>query len=95
MGFSFTSQGCLTAAESILKSADKIAELLESFEQAKQSIMSNYSSEAASAIETAFTKIQNNGPEFHDAVEQCSKYLSEVVAPNYAALEKKATELGG
>ena len=68
MGFSFTSQGCLTAAESILKSADKIAELLESFEQAKQSIMSNYSSEAANAIEAAFTKIQNNGPEFHDAV---------------------------
>lgn len=93
MAFNFSSESCLSAAEDILSAADAIGELLELFNQAKESILANYTSEAASAIQTAFETLQKNGPAFHEAVELCSKYLSDTVAPSYASVEKAASDV--
>lgn len=86
----FTSESCLTCANTILTSANKINEYLLAFSLVKDSIAENYQSESATEILDLFKKIFEVGPKFHDAVEACSKYLSETVAPTYAEIEARA-----
>ncbi|MBR4262897.1 MAG: hypothetical protein IKQ35_06005 [Bacilli bacterium] len=86
----FTSESCLTCASDLLSAATKINEYLLAFSLAKDSIAENYQSESATEILELFKKIFEVGPKFHDAVEACSKYLSETVAPTYAEIERRA-----
>ena len=86
----FTSETCLTCASDMLSAATKINEYLLAFNLVKDSISANYQSESSEEILELFNKLFELGPKFHDAVENCSKYLSETVAPTYAEIEKRA-----
>lgn len=89
------SENIYAAAESLQKSANHIDKLLNDFENLKRQVGMNYESESATKVLNSFEKVKQNGPEFRKAVEECSKYLSDTVAPNYEAVEKSTADSVG
>lgn len=89
------SENIYAAAESLKDSANHIESLLNKFEELKRKVGLNYQSDSATKVLKSFEKVKKNGPEFKKAVEECSKYLSETVAPNYEAVEKSTADSVG
>ncbi len=90
MAFTFTSAGARKGAEELLESAKKIEEMLTQFEELIGRVNSNYQSEASREIVDSFNRVKDKGPDFQRAVEACSKYLSDTVAPAYEKVESTA-----
>ena len=61
-------------------------EIIASVNKAKEA----YQSETAEQLYAAFEKIKAQFPDFLDCVNNCSRYLSETVAPAYQRLENEA-----
>lgn len=90
MAFTFTSTDCKTAASSLNDSVTHVGEMITKLEDLIYSVAKNYESEASRDIVASFNKVKEHGPEFQQAVAQCSKYLVETVAPAYEKLESTA-----
>lgn len=90
MAFKFTSADCSTAANELNTSASNIGQLIEQFGELIGSVQGNYQSDASAQIVEAFNKVKSVGPAFQDAINQCSKYLTDTVAPAYEKLESSA-----
>lgn len=90
MAFKFTSADCNTAATELNTSAANIGQLIEQFGELIGSVQGNYQSDASAQIVAAFNKVKSVGPEFQEAITQCSKYLTDTVAPAYEKLETTA-----
>lgn len=90
MAFKFTSAECATAAEELNTSSERIGELIEEFNTLIDSVRNNYRSDASEKIVEAFNKIKQSGPAFQQSVADCSRYLTDTVAPAYEKLEKTA-----
>ena len=90
MAFKFTSADCNTAAGELNTSASNIGQLIEQFGELIGSVQSNYQSDASAQIVAAFNKVKSVGPAFQDSINQCSKYLTDTVAPAYEKLESSA-----
>ncbi len=90
MAFKFTSAECATAASELNTSAANIGTLIETFGELIGSVQSNYQSDASAQIVEAFNKVKSVGPAFQDSINQCSKYLTDTVAPAYEKLESSA-----
>ena len=89
MAMTFSSQGCKSAADDLNKSANKLSDILNSRLTGKfNQIRQVYQSEAAEDVYAAFNKMKQEFPNFIKSVDECSKYLSETVAPTYEKLEK-------
>lgn len=92
-GILVDSNSIYNAAESLKKSANKIDGLLGDFEDLIQQVSNNYASETSTKVQNSFNKVKENGPEFKKAIDECSKYLSETVAPSYEKVENDAAEV--
>ena len=90
MAFKFTASECSSAAESLKSSATKIGDKLAEFDTIIQAIFENYRSEGADQILETLNRVKARGPEFQTAIEECSKYLTDTVAPAYEKLEQNA-----
>ena len=88
MGLSFSKEGCATAAASLRSSAAQIEQLFNTFEELIAAVNSNYQSGSATEIVDSFNKAKDIVPDFKEAVENCAKYLTDVVAPAYEKIEK-------
>ena len=87
----FSSQGCTDAANDLNKAANTLDTILN---QELVSIINKvkpmYNSETAEQLYAAFDKMKAKFPEFIQSVTECSKYLSDTVAPEYERLESAA-----
>lgn len=90
MAFKFTSSDCNRAAADLNNSSNKIGSLIDTFGTLISSVQGNYQSDASAEIVAAFNKVKQAGPAFQEAVMQCSKYLTDTVAPAYEKLESSA-----
>jgi len=90
MAFKFTTADCNTAASELNTSANNIGQLLDRFGELIASVQGNYQSDASAQIAEAFNKVKQAGPAFQDAITNCSKYLTDTVAPAYEKLESSA-----
>lgn len=90
MAFKFTSADCSTAANELNSSATNIGQYIERLGELIASVQGNYQSDASEQIASAFNKVKSVGPAFQDAISQCSKYLTDTVAPAYEKLESSA-----
>lgn len=89
----FNSQSCITAAEELIVSKNKLDTILNTeLNDLMQTARVNYKSDSAEQIYAAYGKIATKFPEFIQAVNECSKYLRETVAPAYENLERKVSE---
>ena len=91
MALMYNSQGMLQAATDLKTSASNLdrilnQEIIASVNKAKEA----YQSETAEQLYAAFEKIKAQFPDFLDCVNNCSRYLSETVAPAYQRLENEA-----
>lgn len=90
MAFKFTSQDCNAAANDLNTSASNIGSAIDVLGELINSVSNNYESDASAQIVEAFNAVKKNGPAFQEAVSQCSKYLTDTVAPAYEKLEATA-----
>ena len=90
MAFKFTTADCTTAANELNTSASNIGQLIDQFSELIGSVQGNYQSDASAQIVAAFNKVKEAGPAFQEAIRQCSKYLTDTVAPAYEKLESSA-----
>ena len=90
MAFKFTTADCTTAANELNTSASNIGQLIDQFSELIGSVQGNYQSDASAQIVEAFNKVIEAGPAFQDSIRQCSKYLTDTVAPAYEKLESSA-----
>lgn len=90
MALTFSSKGCITAADELNTAKNRLDALLN---QDLNGIMAKvkvaYQSEGASDVYAAFDKVKAKFPQFIDSVNECSRYLRETVAKAYEDLEAK------
>ena len=91
MALKYNSVGMLQAAEDLKTAASNLdtilnQDLVASVGKAKNA----YQSETAEELYLTFDKIKEKFPSFLEAVNNCSRYLSETVAPAYQKLENEA-----
>ncbi len=92
-GILVNSESIYKAAESLKASADKINSFLDDFEELIQQVRNNYASDTSEKVQASFNRVKEHGPEFKAAVDECSKYLSETVAPSYEKVENNAANV--
>lgn len=90
MAFTFTSEGARRAATNLDDSANKIEELLDRLDNLTRRVKDNYDSETSQEILDSLEKLKNKGPDFKNAVSNCSHYLRDTVAPSYEKVETEA-----
>ena len=90
MAFKFTSSDCNSAANEMMNSSQNIGSMFDDLGRVINSVAGNYQSDASNQITEAFNKAKGKLPAFQDAVRDCSKYLTETVAPAYEKLEATA-----
>ena len=92
MAMTFSSQGCRKAANDLSKSARTLDTILNTD---LTSIISNtkniYQSETASELYAFYDKMKARFPEFIRAINECSNYLTNTVAPAYEKVEATAS----
>ena len=93
MAITFSSQGCKDAATNLNTSSQNLDSILNGdIVATMEKIKDIYDSKTASDLYNSFDTIKKKFPAFVQVVTNCSKYLSETVAPAYEAIEKKAAE---
>ncbi len=93
MAVVWNSSGCRNVSNNLTASANKLSELIESeLESSIRAGQDAYQSKSADEIFRTLKELQKKGPDFVDAVNRCSKYLTNKVAPAYAEAERKAAE---
>ncbi len=91
MAMTFSSQGCKQAANDLLQNAKELDRILNTdLDSEINKVRNAYESETATEIYNAYAKMKNSFPDFIDSVTNCSKYLSETVAPAYEKIESTA-----
>ena len=91
MAMTFSSEGCRTAATDLKIAKDKLDTILNTnLTKTIGDVKKNYSSDTADALYSAFDKMKAKFPDFVKAIEDCSKYLSDTVAPAYEKIESTA-----
>ena len=91
MAMTFSSQGCRDAATDLKNSGEKIDKILNTnLNQTIENVKAVYSSETATELYATYAKIREEYPEFIKAINSCSTYLSDTVAPAYEKIEATA-----
>ena len=91
MAMTFSSQGCRDAEKKIKNSGEKIDKILNTnLNQTIENVKAVYSSETATELYATYAKIREKFPEFIKAINSCSTYLSDTVAPAYEKIEATA-----
>lgn len=89
----FSSEGCDMAAKDLNTSATALDRIINSeLENVMSTLKRTYDSPAADEMYTVHTNMKNAFVDFKAAVEDCSKYLTDVVKPSYEGIEKAAQE---
>lgn len=92
MTMTFSSQGCKVAAADLTKAANTIDNLLNGdLTGIINKVKTVYDSETARELYAAFDKMKAKFPDFIKSVNDCSKYLSNTVAPAYEKVESTAS----
>lgn len=90
MALTFSSKGCITAADDLTAAKNRLNALLnQDLNDIMKNVKNAYESEGARDVYAAFDKVKEKFPLFLDSVNDCSRYLREVVAPAYENLEAK------
>lgn len=90
MALTFSSKGCITAADELTAAKNKLDALLnQDLNDIMKNVKNAYQSEGANDVYYAFDKVKEKFPQFIQSVDECSKYLRKVVAPAYEKLEAK------
>ena len=90
MALMYNSNGMLQASQNLKTSATKLESIFKELEAAVDKAEQVYQSETATQLYTTFDKIKAQFPDFLDCVNNCSRYLSDTVAPAYQRLENEA-----
>lgn len=91
MAMTFSSQGCRDAATDLKNSGEKIDKILNTnLNQTIENVKAIYTSETATELYTLYAKMREKFPEFIRAINSCSTYLSDTVAPAYEKIEATA-----
>lgn len=93
MAMTFNEEGCRTAAANLNTSAHHLdtilnSELTDVIGRAKNI----YQSATANELYDLYDKMKAKFPDFINAVDRCSKYLTETVAVSYSRVEKTAAD---
>ena len=79
------------ALPSLKNSGEKIDKILNTnLNQTIENVKAVYSSETATELYATYAKIREKFPEFIKAINSCSTYLSDTVAPAYEKIEATA-----
>lgn len=90
MALTFSSKGCITAADELTAAKNKLDALLnQDLNDIMKNVKNAYQSEGANDVYYAFDKVKEKFPQFIQSVDECSKYLRETVAKAYEDLEAK------
>lgn len=88
MAVTFSSAGCIEAANELKNIASKIDTILNNdLTGAIGRVKGAYQSASAEELYAAFEKVKAKFPEFVEAVNACANYLNDRVAPAYVKLE--------
>ena len=90
MALKYNSQGMQEAATSLTNSAKKLQDIFKALEDDVKKAKQYYESDTATELYATFDKIKAQFPDFVDCVNNCSRYLSDTVAPAYQRLENEA-----
>ena len=91
MAFTFSSQGARDAAASLDKSSRTLDQILNTdLNAVLNKTKTVYESETADELYAAYDQMKAKFPDFINAISECSKYLSETVAPAYEKVESTA-----
>ena len=92
MAMTFSSQGCRQAAADLNKSANTLDIILNSeLTGIISRVKDAYNSETAEELYAAFDRMKSKFPDFISSVTDCSRYLTDTVAPAYEKLESTAS----
>ena len=92
MAMTFSSKGCIDAANQLRNSAKNLDRILNTdLTTTINSTKEVYRSETADELYAFFDKMKAKFPDFIQAINSCSNYLSNTVAPAYEKLEATAT----
>lgn len=92
MAMTFSSKGCRDAAQNLSKSARTLDTILNTnLNRIISNTKNAYQSETASELYAFYDKMKSKFPDFISAINECSKYLSDVVAPSYEKVESTAS----
>lgn len=93
MALTFSSKGCITAADELTTAKNKLDALLNTdLVNIMNGVSRVYESEASADVMNAFKKVKDKFPQFIQSVDECSKYLRETVGPAYEKLEQKISQ---
>lgn len=91
MAMTFSSEGCMAAANDLMQASNKLDVILSTdITNAINNVRGIYQSDTAEQLYAAFDKVKDKFPEFIQSVSDCSKYLSDTVAPAYKKVETTA-----
>ena len=87
----FDSRRCRDYSEQLRSAKNKLNGLFEGdMESAVNAARNAYESETADEIFNSFNELKTKLPDFIKKLDNCSVYLSDVVAPAYEEAERKA-----
>ena len=90
MAMTFNAEGCRTAATDLKNSSDELNRLLNTeLNGIIEKVKKVYQSSTADELYGAFDKMKAKFPDFVSAINDCSTYLSDVVAPAYEQVESQ------
>lgn len=93
MALTFNSQGCRNAANDLNKSANVISSILnDELNSAMEKLKTVYQSDAANELYSLYDKMKREFPEMLQAVNSCSNYLENTVAPAYEKVESQTQQ---
>lgn len=91
MAMTFSAQGCRQAASDLTESSNHIDSILNSeLSNIIDKVKNIYDSNTASELYAAFDRLKQKFPMFIEAITDCSKYLTDTVAPAYEKIETTA-----
>lgn len=87
----FSSEGCDKAATDLGTASSNLDTIINTeLENIMSNIKSIYDSPAAEEMFTVHTNMKNAFVDFKLAIDDCKKYLTDVVKPTYEGIEKAA-----
>ena len=89
MALTFSSKGCRTAADELIAAKNKLSTTFDDLGDLMKNTGEVYQSEGARDVYAAFDEVKKKFPDFIQSVNDCSRYLKEVVAKAYEDLEAK------
>ena len=87
MAITASSKDIGAAAQKLNTSAINLQDTFDNISVSVSKVQDAYKSASADELYAAYEKMKNIFPEFKGLVEDCSKYLTNVVVPTYEKME--------